>query len=52
MQSGRWEGLVLGVELGQGDRLRTCEIKEPGWVVLRTVSISIQGEAEGKASMT
>lgn len=42
VQSEHWEGLVLGVGLGQGDRLGTCEIKEPGWVVLRTVSISIR----------
>lgn len=37
VQSEHWEGLVLGVwDRGQ------AEIKEPGWVVLRTVSISIR----------
>lgn len=48
-RSGCWEGLVLGVGLGQGDKLGTGEIREPGWVVSRTVSIS---EVKSKASMT
>lgn len=45
-QGGLWAGLVLEVELGQGDRLGTGEIREPGHLV-GVEDISIRGEAEG-----